>query len=164
MDKSNNTANKKQSRPKPPLSDVGIIAEIIVGTALGFVTLLVAYGIGIVHMGGGDYTGSVGQLHALGYLVTFFMYFPTLAGLVRAVGVYLVGSIGKQTGSFILTFLVGGFLDVLLMYVMFFLVFVLGRDLIEEGGTVYISRLFVIVLLVPPIFATLAFNTTRRYK
>jgi hypothetical protein len=164
MDESINTANKKQSRQKPPLSADRIIGEILVGTVLGFVTLLVAYGIGIVLVGGGDYTGSVGQLHAFWYLIMFFIYFPPLAGLVRAVGVYLVGSIGKQTGSFVLTFLVGGFLDVLSMFVLFFLIYVLCNDLIVVEGKVLISRLLVIVLLVPPIFAILAFNLTRRYK
>jgi len=164
MDESINTANKKQIRQKPPLSDAGIIGEIIVGTALGFVTLLVAYGIGIVLVGGRDYSGSVGQLQGLGILVMFFLVFPPLAGLVRAVGVYLVGSIGKQTGSFVLTFLVGGFLDALSMYVMFFLIYVFCNDLIVVEGKVLISRLFVIVLLVPPFFAILAFNLTRRYK
>ena len=164
MKESINATTKKQSRQKPPLSLVRIIGEILVGTALGFVVLYVVYIAGIVLVGGGDYTGSVGQLHALGILAMFFLFFPPLAGLVRAVGVYLIGSIGKQTGLFVLTFLVGGFLDVLCMYVMFFLMPVLGRAFIEEGGTIFVSRLVVIVLFVPPIFAILAFNLTRRYK
>lgn len=110
MHESINTTNKKQIRQKPLLSSVRIIGQILAGTALGFITLLVAYGLVVVFFGGHDYSGSVGQLQGLGILVMFFLVFPPLAGLVRAVGVYLVGSIGKQTGSFVLTFLVGGLL------------------------------------------------------
>jgi hypothetical protein len=164
MDESINVENKKQKHQKPPLSFVRIAGEILAGAAFWIVPLLVIYGTDMIFNGKGDNTDSGTQLLGLGILVMFFLVFPPLAGLVRAVGVYLVGSIGKQTGSFVLTFLVGGFLDVLCMFVMFFIIPVLGSDLIEEGGTIFVSRLVVIVLFVPPIFAILAFNLTRRYK
>lgn len=125
MDESINIANKKQSLQKPPLTPVRIIGEILAGTAMGIAVAVPA----VYVIGASSPKGCFAGLVTLGFM---FIVIPPLYGIVRAVGVYLVGSIGKQTGSLLLT-LGCGFLDVLFMYAMFPIVMSLGRAFIEEG-------------------------------
>jgi hypothetical protein len=148
--------NKNQNRQKPPLSRRRIACEILAGTALCTVALLVVWRICILRFGRDDYTGSIGQLSAVGILLMFIIVFPPLYVLGSAVGVYLVGNIGKQTGSF-LTTLGGGLLG---MFVMAFLVFA-GRDL-----SIGINKIVIwgFLSLIGPTMATLGFNLTRGYK
>lgn len=140
MDESKNTANKKQSRQKPPLSVVRIAGEILAGMALGLVALPVVYLINIMIFGKSDYSGSVGGLHALAFLGILMFFFPPLYTLGNAVGVSLVGNRGDQTGSDLAT---------------------LGGALL---GLIVILLLWPLVFLTVPIMATLGFNLTRRYK
>ena len=100
--------------------------------------------------------GCFGALVALGPL---FLVVPPVYGLGSAVGVYLVGSRGKQTGSFLLT-LTCGFSGGLIMQAMLPLANYLSDVLI----VILFWLLWPLVLLIPPILATLGFNLTRRYK
>ena len=85
--------NKKQNTQKPPLNVGRIVGEILVGLILGIVSLLLVLFTGFGLIGSNE---SVGFL----FLILFFAGCPLLYGIGCALGVYLVGSIGKQTGSF----------------------------------------------------------------
>jgi hypothetical protein len=91
----------------------------------------------------------------------FLFVFPAAYGLGSAVGVYLVGNTGKQTGSFLLT-LYGGLGGGLIMsFVQVFSPFLLAPFFspgMEEPS--YSSVLT--ILLIPSIAATWGFNFTRQ--
>jgi len=169
MDESINTANKKQSHPKPPLSVARIVGEILIGMATGLaIALPVAYLIGV--------SFPQGCFAGLAALVYMFFVVPLVYGLGSAVGVYLVGSRGKQTGSFLATLGCGflaGFIALIILYVSLRLQTILtmarSSSVMMVGFIVELQKIFrcvcwVIVLLIPPILATLGFNLTRRYK
>ena len=147
MSESINIENKKQNRQKPPLSFLKIAGEILVGLALGFILLWVVYcaGFGLI--------GSNKPMAALFFLL-FFVSCPLLYGIGCTVGVYLVGSIGKQTGSLSLS-LVGSF--------MFGIVVLFPSFSLLDSRKVNLV-LLLLLLLIPPIMATLCFNLNRRYK
>ena len=159
MSESVNIENKKQNRQKPPLSVGRIAGEILAGTATGLVVALP-----LACVTGFLLVDEVSGFAAFGFLATFaaiFAYvFPPLYGLGSAVGVYLLGTRGKQTGSFILT-LAGGFLGGLLTLLMISIGINLSDELILIVFLLFWSLL---VLLIPPILATIGFNRTRRYK
>ena len=157
MDESINVENEKQNRQKPPLSSDRIVGEILAGAALCTVALLVVWRICILRFGRDDYTGSIGQLAALGILAMFITVFLPLYVLGSAVGVYLVGNIGKQTGSLLAT--LGG--SLLGMFVMALLVFA-GQG--KSAGTVEMIFIWGLLSLIGPTMAALGFNLTRRYK
>ncbi len=147
MSESINVENKKQNHLKPPRSVGRIAGEILAGTAVGLaVALPVAYVTGIVLVG-------KDLVSALGFLVIFAFVFPPLYGLASAVGVYFVGTRGKQTDSFILT-LAHGFVGGLVAFVALFFLSWIGVEIV----------LLAPLLLIPPIFATIGFNSRRRYK
>lgn len=163
MDEYLATENKKQMRQKPPLSWRRIAGEILAGTATAFVSVPVLYASGAIVLFSGpghDYTGSVGQLHLFGDLAMFIFLFPVVSGLyglASALGVYLVGSGGKQTGSLLATFGCG-FLAAgvtLFVFPFAFSSHLIGVEKIVLGA---------VVLLTAPIMATLGFNLTRKYK
>ena len=163
MDESITAENKEQNRQKPPRSLGRITGEILAGTATGFAAAGVVYVTGVVLVGGRDHTGSVGQLALLGFLATFVSVVPPFYGLGSAVGVYLVGNMGEQTGSFLPT-LGWGFLGGIVMFPMILGAIILSSVLVV-GAEVIVAWLFcALVLLTPPIFATLGFNWTRRDK
>ncbi len=154
MDEPINVENKTQARQKPPRNLGRIACEILAGAAAGIAVALPAvYVIGALF----GQEGCFGGLDvALGYL---FFVVPPVYGLGSAVGVYLVGNIGKQTGSFLLA-LGGGFLGGLIMPVMLPLTNRLSDVLI----VILFWLLWPLVLLIPPIMATCGFNSRRRYK
>ena len=154
MSESVNIENKKQSRQKPPLNPVRIIGEILVGTATGFIiTLPVVYV--LVARSGGDCFG-VGKLIAA---AAGFLIVPPLYAIAAASGVYLVGSRGSQTGSF-LTTLGGGLLGVPVTALLYIDVDMAGDMMLGIAKIV----LWLLVFLAVPIMATLCFNLTLRYK
>jgi len=157
MSESINVENKKQIHLKPPLSVGRIAGEILAGLALGFVLLLVVYVTGIrLIIGKGGITGSIGQLHGLLFVVIFTMVFSPLYGFGSAVGVYLLGSRGNETGSFLLA-LAGGFVGALVVLLPSFSLFFSGKVIVHLGP-------LLLLLLIPPGVATLGFNLIRRYK
>lgn len=142
----------KQNRRKPPVSLVRIACEILAGMATGFAAAVpVTYAVGASIP-----EGCFGGIIALAYM-SFSA--PPVYGLGSSLGVYLVGSRGGQTGSFLLT-LGCAFLGGLVMLPMFLFAY-LESDMfvgVEKIG------LWAIVLLAAPIMAMLGFNLTRRYK
>ena len=147
-DKPINIANRKQSLQKPPFGSVRIIGEILAGTAMG-----IAVAVPAVYVIGAFFPkGCFSGFAALGFM---FLVIPPLYGIVSAVGVYLVGSIGKQTGSLLPT-LGGGFLGA-------FGVFIPSISLLMRGNVILLIFLLPL-LLIPPGMATLGFNQARRYK
>ena len=148
MDNTINTANKKQNRQKPPLSLVRIVGEILVGTAMGIAVIVPA----VYVIGASFPKGCFSGFAALGFM---FLVIPPLYGIVCAVSVYIVGSIGKQTGSFLPT-LGCGFLGA-------FGVFIPSIALLMRGKVILLIFLLPL-LLIPPGITTLGFNSTRRYK
>ena len=158
MSESINVENKKQNHQKPPRSVGRISGEILAGTATGLaVALPVAYVTDIVLV------DTKGHYVAFELLVMFVIVFPLLYGLASAVGVYLVGSIVKQTGSFLLT-LGCGFLGGLIMLAMLPLAFFLSYVLIVGVEKIVAWSLWALVLLIPPIVAAYGFNLSRRCK
>ena len=134
-----------QDRRQPPLAVGRVAGEIGAGAALGFAALLIVYVVAIALVDEGCYA-------VFGFLAIFLLAFPALNGLGSAVGVYLVGSRGEQTGSLPLT-LAGGFLGGLVAGVCSYL-WIMGVELV----------LLAPLLLIAPVTATVAFNWTRRYK
>ena len=158
MDEPMTADKKKQKRQKPPLNRLRIAGEILAGATLCIVALLAVCGTGIVLFGNFK-TGSVGQLEALGFLALFVSVFPPLYVLGSAVGVYLVGSIGKQKGSLLATLggsLVGGIVIVILVFT--------GGDGAKSIGTAEKVVIWGFLSLIGPVMAAIGFNLTRRYK
>ena len=157
MSESINVENKKQNRQKPPRSLIRIACEILSGAAAGFaVALPIRYVFGAPDA----FQGCFGGMAKLSF---YIFVFPPVYGLGSTVGVYLLGSRGKQTGSFLLT-LVGGFLGGFVMVaaiVAASIMLPVGR---REELTLLDILLLSFVLLIPPIFATYGFNLRRRYK
>jgi len=157
MDESINVENEKQAHQKPPRSLGRIACEILAGAAtaaaLAYSSLyVVGYGANIAGWGGGCMDGFA-ILGIMGMVV------PPVYVLGCAVGVYLVGTRGNQTGSLLAT-LGGGVLGLGLMALLYFYVkaaedMMLGIEKIVLWPLVFIAA---------PIMATLAFNLTRRYK
>ncbi len=160
MDEFTYVEQPKQVPQKPHLSRVRIVGEILAGTATGFaieLPVIVLYVVLVANKEKFDWFFRV--LVAEGIIVCgFFTY-----GLASAVGVYLVGSRGKQTGSFQAT-LACGFLGGFVMLLMRPIVHAASRVLIVGVEQVVPWALWVLVSFIPPIFATLGFNLTRRYK
>ena len=156
MSESINVENKKQNHLKPPRSVIRIAGEILAGAAAGFAVAVPAeYVIGA----GVDKSGLAG----FETLIKMILVLPPVYGLGSAVGVYLLGNIGKQTGSFLLT-LGCGLLGGLVMLGMLIVLSVLSEVLIVGVERIVLWTLGVIILLIPAIIATLGFNSSRRYK
>lgn len=152
MDESITADKNKQARQRPPLSIGTIAREILAGTTLGLVALFVAYVTATAFDDGGCFG-------VFGFLAIFVIVFPPLNGLGSAVSVYLLGSRGKQTGSLLVTF-VGGFLGGLVAALLYFYASAAGNVMLGIEKIV----LWVLMLLMGPIIATLGFNLTRKYK
>ncbi|MHC4494253.1 MAG: hypothetical protein ACYSYM_00355 [Planctomycetota bacterium] len=163
---SNVEKQKKQNHKKPPRSVGRIACEILAGTVTGFVVAVLVlcvnlYVIFFVILGAtADWLEEknlgLGGLAAAGFIL---LAFPMLYGPASAVGVYLVGTRGNETGSFLAT-LGGGFLGLFVMILVYFYVFAAGNMLLGIEKIV----LWPLVFLASPIVATLGFNLTRRYK
>jgi hypothetical protein len=164
MDESINTENKKQKRQKPPLS-VGIIAgEIFAGTATSTVSAALAYlffsvvGYGVKIAGLGE-EGCMGNFVLWVIAAFMFMFVPPLYVLGCAIGVYLVGRIGNQTGS-LLASLGGTLIGVFIMGILYFYV----KEAEDMMLTIEKIIIWPLVFLAAPSMAALGFNLTRRYK
>ncbi len=160
-----NIENKEQNSQKPPLSRYSqkpplsrcrIAGEILAGLAVAVPVLYVAilvfaivFAIPVIPPG--ESGGYIGESVVMLLLFAFFA-FPILYGPASAIGVYLVGSRGKQTGSFLLT-LVAGFLGGCVMLPTLFVT-----------GSVLGGACLALVFLTAPVIATIGFNGTRRYR
>ena len=112
MPESITSENEKQKHQKPPLNRRRITGEILAGAVAGFaVALPLALLIGRILVDKGV------CFEEISIFIIFAITFPLLYGLASATSVYLVGTRGKQTGSFLLTS-IGGFLGGFLMLVM----------------------------------------------
>jgi hypothetical protein len=151
---------KKQNRQKPPRSVGRIACEILAGTVTGFAVavpvLYVTVSVVVRAIWGEEKNLGLGGFLVVGFI---FLAFPMLYGPASSVAVYLVGSRGNETGSF-LAALAGGFLG---LFVMALLYFYIGA---AEYMMLWIEKivLWPLVFLASPIMATLGFNLTRRYK
>ncbi len=157
MDESITDENKKQKRQKPPRNLGRIACEILAGAAtaaaLAYLSLYVV-GYGAKFSGLGE-----GCMDGLAVLAIMIYVAPPVYVLGCAVGVYFVGRIGNQTGSFLAT-LGGVFLGVPVMAILF-----LYLDMAEYKALEMVKIiLWSLMLLIPPVGATLCFNLTRRYK
>lgn len=145
-----NVESKEQQYEKPPLSGRRIAEEIIVGCAGGF-----AVGVPCALAGGAvgasmtydpDYPDS--WFPSLGMIFGAAIGFGISYPLGSATGVYLVGTRGNVTGSFLATW-VGTIVGLLC---------VLPAAMIDYdlAGIAFLAG--------PPIGATIGFNLTRRYE
>lgn len=156
MDEFNNVAEETQAFQKPSLSRRRIAGEILSGMAVGiFAGLLGGFGFLLLPYDRGGFNGML----ALAAVIENI--FPAVYGPASAAGVYLIGRKGKQTGSFLLT-LGCGFAGWIVVMGMRRLV----RSFYWSYWLPFISDwAFVpLLLIIPPLLATLGFNLTRRYK
>ena len=157
MDKPVTSENKKQRHPKPPRSLGRIACEILTGAAIGaafaYASLfVVGYGGTIAGLGEGCMDGFI--------VLAMMVYFVPPAYLLGcAIGVYLVGRIGNQTGSLLAT-LGGVLLGLPVMAILYFYMHV------AEAMMLGIEKIILwpLIFTAPAIIATIAFNQTRRYK
>ena len=157
MNESINAENKKQKRQKPPRNLGRIACEILVGAAVAAaLTYLSLYGVGYGAKSAG---WGGGQMDGLAVLAIMIYVAPPVYVLGCAIGVYFVGRIGNQTGSFLAT-LGGVFLGVPVIALLYLYIDMAGDIML---GMVKIV-LWSVVFLVPSTGATLGFNLTRRYK
>jgi hypothetical protein len=162
MDEPVNDEIEKQIHQKPPLSVIRIAGEIITSMVTGFTaTCPVLYLIGA-----STPEGCFSGFAALGYML---LTGPPVYGLGSSIGVFLIGSIGKQTGSFLLTLasgFLGGLFTLVLLRVLLRLSFTESSNILIVGLLDIILPIVVCVLVIfiPPITATLGFNLTRRFK
>ena len=157
MDESINVENKKKAQQKPPRSLGRIVCEILAGAATGAAlaySSLYVVGYGAKSAGWG---GS--QMDGLAVLAILFYVVPPVYLVGCAVGVYLVGRIGDQTGSLLAT-LGAGILGAPVMGLLYFYVKA-AEDMMLSIEKIVIWPL---VFLAAPAMATLGFNLTRRYK
>ncbi len=174
MGESIDVENRKQTHQKPPLSRRRIAGEILAGLAVAVPVLFVP---GYVLLRA--IPGEPGE-HAIGTAALIIVFvslaFPMLYGPASAIGVYVVGSRGEQTGSFLLT-LVGGFLGGFVMLITLFGTMVLSGMVLDIIGVKELNvgpestservvrwACGALVFLTAPIIATIGFNRTRRYK
>lgn len=119
---------RKQAWEKPPLRGRRILGEILAGGALGY-----ALGYGGAELFAGGLGAVLGG--SLG------------ASIGSALGVYIIGSIGDETGSFGATFRGS----------------ILGMGLVW-AAILFRTPLAYMSIVAPPILACIGFNNTRRYK
>ncbi len=153
--------NIEQQYGKPPLSKERIVNEILAGgaggVALGLVGMFVGAGLGGLFCDEDETDEDVSTLFFPVFDEEFlcglkFVLVGAIAGyaLGTPVGVYLAGSTGDQTGSF-LSALIGS-------------VAALGGVLVASQGDMDQNIEEFMFWAAPPIFATIGFNLTRRYK
>jgi hypothetical protein len=160
MDESVATENEGQARQKPALSRLRIAGEILAGAVGGLVGLAPLFACVSVADFFQDYAG-------LGVLILLEPVFPLAYAFGLAVGVYLIGRRGKQTGSFLATFGCGFIGDIAALFLFLLLIPVSTSWTTDVGKMVQNMVLWIgwiLLLLIPPIFPTLGFNLTRRYK
>jgi hypothetical protein len=138
---------KEQSREKPPLSKKRIMREVLAGGGLGVAGGLAG---GLAGLGIG-FLLAPDEDEYIGPIVGFFLGSSISYPIGTALGVYLVGDTGDETGSFVAT-LGGSLLGASLTYAAILL-------RILPSPLSYLS-----FFAVPPIFACIAFNMTRRYR
>ena len=169
MDESIYIANKKKAHQKPPLSVGRVVGEIITGEVTGSTAAAIAYLFFWVvsHVAKGESVGGGSMcditLWDLVMMGIMLLVVPAVYGLGSAVGVYLVGSRGNQTGSFLAT-LGFGLIGAFVMLIMYFPVILISTYLIIGVENIVRWALLILVSFIPPIFATLGFNSTRRYE
>jgi hypothetical protein len=168
MDESIHVESKEQAPQKPPLSRTRIAGEILAGMGMGFVAgLLGGFGFLIWMVPRAKAKDCFGGIGAL--VVSLFLVFPMAYGLASGVGVYLVGRIGKQTGSFLVTSGCGFAGVLVIMGMLMGMLMGMGNVHRRVDWLYWVSNVppwafFPLVLLIPPLLATCAFNWTRRYK
>ncbi len=138
---------KEQSREKPLLSKKRIFREILAGGGLGVAGGLAGglAGLGIGFLLKPDEEEYIALI--MGFFLGASIGYPT----GNALGVYLVGDNANETGSFCAA-LGGSLLGVSLSYAAIFL------------GILPSPLSYMVFFAVPPIFACIGFNMTRRYK
>ncbi|UCG59751.1 MAG: hypothetical protein JSU70_09575 [Phycisphaerales bacterium] len=156
MSESITAKEEEKNRQKPPLSLGRIASEILAGIGMSFAAMMLFRCIEGLMLFGGIGDGE----SRIAFMATLSKVTPGVCGIAGAVGVYLLGSRGSQTGSFLVT-LASGFLAGLLMLATRPLAYRLPEALLIV--TLFCSFLPP-VLLVSPIMATIGFNLTRRYK
>jgi len=139
-------SNLVVAEAKPPLSEVRIAGELLAGGVGG---ILGGVGGCLISIIGAEEDSEYSGLHTAFYLA------PTGYTLGNAIGVYLVGNIGNETGSFLAT--LGGSILGLGVGIV---VCVLSDDFFSDQEPAAFSTL----VASPSICATIGFNLTRRYN
>jgi len=146
---------KKQTHQKPPLSIGRIAGEIFAGIGMSFAVMMPVLFIEVIVSFGGIRSEET----RTAFMAMLSKVTPGVYGIAGAIGVYLLGNRGNQTGSLLLTLAFGFFAGVLNLAVL-----PLAKLLPEMLTIILLYSSMPLVLFVPPIFATIGFNLTRRYK
>ena len=144
------TENQRRKGLKPHLSLMTITCELLaglIGAIIGVAPILSLLYQEARHGELGEFAGL--ELFALVWTYPF-------GGFITAIGVYLAGSAGNQTGSFWAA-LAGTALGVAAVFAV--AVGAIAGDCSIVGGA-----MFAIGLAAPVLGATIGFNLTRRYK
>jgi len=158
MGESIHVEDKEQAHQKPPLSVARIVGEIFAGTVVGYAVAELAKYVLLVAGSGGDCMG-FGALAVAA--IPGFLIIPPAYGLASAIGVYLVGNRGKQTGSFLWILgcgFAGGLVIMGMRGVIHSFYWSYWLPSVPAWASVPLA------LLIPPLMATCVFNLTRRYK
>jgi len=158
MPESLTVENKRQRRQKPPLSLGRIAGEVLVGAVAGL-----AVALPLTLLIGRAIVEKDVCFEELAIFMIFAISFPILYGLVAATGIYLVGTRGKETGSFLMTS-AGGVVGGCFMFVMLPLALFLSNAQIAGVENIIVCTIGAFMLLSPPVFGTVGFNLTRRYR
>jgi len=142
-----NVENRAPRYEKPPLSVLRIAGEILAGTVGGFA--------GVV---GPISVFSSGESEDWGGFFAVLCVVPITYPLGSAIGVYLVGNIGNETGSFLAT--LGG--SILGFGVV--IAGLAGAIAVEERTEDLLGIAIYTTAWAPTIGATIGLNLTRRYK
>lgn len=140
----------EDQRQKSPLNLITVTCELLAG--------LIGAIIGVAPILSLLYQearyGELGEFAGLGLFALVWTY--PFGGLITAVGVYLAGSAGNQTGSFWAT-LAGTAFGVAA-------VFAVAVGAVAGDCSIAGSAMFAIALTAPVLGATIGFNLTRRYR
>jgi hypothetical protein len=138
----------EQKDGKPPLSSTRIITELFFGGVGGFAGLFLGMVIAHLVIAAVDAvfgTDLEGEQTAVEGVLNIMLF--AVCGIVSAIGVYIVGNNGKETGSFLATAATGAG------------AWILGFTVGAVSDIQWIGILFVI----PAICPIIVFNLTRRY-
>jgi len=147
-----------QKGAKPPLSKGRIAGEFFAGVAGSAIATVIPVCL-LIKLPRDSTGGPAGTLT----FPELFAFLSILVGypIASAIGVYLVGNLGNQTGSSLLPMIIGGWLAGIGS---FFGALLLVNYLSLRGWTIILPVLLGVPAVSMSAVATIIFNSARRYK
>lgn len=152
---------------KPTIDGLRVAGEILsgLGMATGSTIVLRLYYYGYIYHASDEFPDSDEFPHPAKFY--FLLLAPINYTFFSALGVYLVGNTGNETGSFgsaLLGSTLGMAVDVILFATLAFTEDSLADYLFGQHPKKTLAIMIPIVLAVPPVMATIYFNRSREYK